>query len=97
MSTTTNLWPGALPMAKPSWCVKPSPCDFDVNSSYCPHRECRANLITTYNTFIAIKGMDVYVCGCEFPTDTGQLRHYQLRCPTCTMSGGAGENLDETD
>ena len=31
-------------MPKPSWCTKPSPCDYDEGSNYCPHRECRRNL-----------------------------------------------------
>lgn len=30
---------------KPVWCAKPSPCDFDKGSAYCPHRECRIKLI----------------------------------------------------
>ena len=30
---------------KPIWCAKQSPCDFDENSSYCPHRECRQQLV----------------------------------------------------
>jgi hypothetical protein len=28
----------------PTWCTKPSPCDRDEQSCYCPHRECRAEL-----------------------------------------------------
>lgn len=29
---------------KPLWCTKPSPCDYDKGSAYCPHRECRQRL-----------------------------------------------------
>ena len=32
-------------MPKPSWCTKPSPCDYDKGTSYCPHRECRSALL----------------------------------------------------
>jgi hypothetical protein len=28
----------------PLWCTKPSPCDYDKVSAYCPHRECRQKL-----------------------------------------------------
>ena len=39
-------------MAKPAWCVKPKPCDYDENSAYCPHRECRQNLVAGYDQFL---------------------------------------------
>ena len=37
---------------KPEWCVKPSPCDYDVGSAYCPHRECRKNLVERHDNFL---------------------------------------------
>ncbi len=30
-------------MPKPDWCTKESPCDYDKNTDYCPHRECMQN------------------------------------------------------
>lgn len=41
------------------------------------------------------QSIDVYTCGCEVPTDTGKLRHFEMRCPNCQMSGGREENLDD--
>ena len=40
-------------MAKPEWCAKQKPCDFDRNSAYCPHRECRHKLIGMFDTQVA--------------------------------------------
>lgn len=34
----------------PDWCVKGHPCDFDRNSAWCPHRECRHKLIGNYDS-----------------------------------------------
>lgn len=42
-----------------------------------------------------IRSVDIYVCGCEFPTDTGRERHYEMRCPNCSASGGRFEDPDE--
>ena len=40
------------------------------------------------------RSVDVYVCGCEVPTDTGQERHFEMRCPNCSYPGGRHENLE---
>lgn len=38
---------------------------------------------------------DVYVCGCEVPTNTGQVRHFEMRCPNCQYPGGRSEGIGE--
>ena len=41
------------------------------------------------------KSVDIYVCGCEFPTDLGQERHFEMRCPSCRYPGGRSEGIGE--
>jgi len=41
------------------------------------------------------RSVDIYVCGCEVPTDTGQVRHFEMRCPNCQYPGGRSEGIDE--
>jgi hypothetical protein len=66
------------------------------NGEYEELRTSIAKAITTLEKTSPQSGsMDVYVCGCEVPTDTGKIRHFEMRCPTCTYSGGASDNLDE--
>lgn len=43
------------------------------------------------------RSVDIYVCGCEFPSDTGQVRHFEMRCPNCQYPGGRSEGIDEDD
>lgn len=58
-------------MAKPAWCTKPSPCDYDKGSSYCPHRECRIALESRLDAALEIANAAL-----EFNVIPGSALHY---------------------
>lgn len=60
------------------------------------YEELRTEIATAITTLEKKdRSVDIYVCGCEFPSDTGQERHFEMRCPNCQYPGGRSEGIDE--
>lgn len=52
---------------KHDWCTKEAPCDFDDNTSYCVHRECRDEMRRRYGELQEISQAAYHLLGVYKP------------------------------